>query len=330
MERTAFVLNVQNRTQQSQRVTLFDSLFSSDPSGTYTWDLTDELAKAITNGLSQLALLATSANSDQFQLYNYSTPGNVPFATIAEVIAGLNSFGIGVFTNLSGNIVSVTSTEISFQSLNLTATVPALHNTTDGTNFTTGGSLIYDEGYSESLVGGFTQISTSNSFWTNSLGQFKGPYNRSNAYAVKAAPIDMNLFGNILSNASKKVYLGLAFSYNSGLGNNSGFVEIRINGVRKILVSDNTALTQIADNINNKLSTSYLPNEVGYIVWHILPIELNAGENLLQAIMLPSGTLEFIGIEVYDNTAAEIASSTSYTTLDILFSSINYIGKLFF
>lgn len=108
------------------------------------------------------------------------------------------------------------------------------------------------------------------------------------------------------------------------------FGELYLNGVKIIDLPDNTALNAVAANVNAGLGTAYTNSNISFVVWSIIPVSLIAGNNLIQFSAKGNINLDVMGLEVYDNTAAEIAAATSASQLNVLFSSIDYVGQLMF
>ncbi len=55
---------------------------------------------------------------------------------------------------------------------------------------------------------------------------------------------------------------------------------------------------------------------VNYRVWHIFPVQLRKGTNLFNIICSgDGGTIDSIGITIYDNTAEEIGAATDDSQL---------------
>lgn len=319
---TEFYLNIQNRTNKRQKVVLFDAVGAY--SGTnaaagnikYQWDITTELADALLNTEKTLVLLA-AAPGGTYQKFTYVKPSVTGepeyFATAEQVVTGLNSFGIGTFDNTGNIITGYSNYEIS--SLNICNLYTAIASTPDANN-TLNGSLIYDAGYTTGLIGNLSQISTGNSFWTN-IFTTGGPLNRSSINATVIVTPPVNFFGQTRQNAAITVYLGIGFKANSA--------NIYVNNQLVINLANIAAIQAVGNNVNTVLSTAYSINTIMYNCWHIIPVQLQPGNNIIQV-----ETSQAVGMEVYNNTAAEIAAATSYNDLNLLFSSIDYAGDDFF
>lgn len=334
-----FFLQITNNTSQTLPVVLFDFVGAYNGVNAipgdipkYTYDLTPALNDAIAKSLNTVAVLAAPYNTGIYELFTAINIGSATFTTAAQIVSALNTMGIGQFNIVAGNTIEIISRQYILSSISTTSPDPALHSTTFGTNFTLGGSLIYDPGYTSGLIGSFTQIDPGNSFWINTLSDFEGPYNRTNIYANKNDDIDRSFFANIYSAIAKTVYVGFSFSNRNGLNNNSSFAYLYLNNNKIVDVSSNAMLTALASDVNTQLSTAYTAAEITYTCWFIIPVQLQAGNNLLQMIDFNNNAVQMnvAGLEVYDNTFDEIKDATSYSQLNLLFSSIDYLNKPLF
>jgi hypothetical protein len=140
----------------------------------------------------------------------------------------------------------------------------------------------------------------------------------------------LGLFANVNVASAKTVYIGFSFSRSAASVDSSNFGELYLNGVKIIDLPDNTALNAVAANVNAGLGTAYTNSNISFVVWSIIPVSLIAGNNLIQFSAKGNINLDVMGLEVYDNTAAEIAAATSASQLNVLFSSIDYVGQLMF
>lgn len=338
VDKTYMYVRVKNNTSAAQNIVLFDlaGAFNSqnaiNGTTTFSVNLTTDLAQSISKGLYTVAILAIPFGGSTYQLYTSNNVNNAPFQNINEVVNTLNNLSIGIFYVVSGNTIAVQGKGYYFSNISLTRLYVAAHDTgIFGNNYTVGGSLIYDPGYSVGLVGNFTQINLANAFWKNTLLSFNGPFNRSNIYANNAVDIDLSFFANINMSQPKTVYLGISTAEFVGF-NQKLYFQLYVNGVLTLDLSTNASLLAMATNVNSILGTAYTADEISFICWHILPIALVAGNNIIQAIILGNDgvQVDVIGLEVYDNTPIEIQNATSYSELNVLFSSIQYSGKLFF
>lgn len=172
------------------------------------------------------------------------------------------------------------------------------------------GTLVYDPGYIINGNGTYVQINTSVAFWKNSPSictagnTTNGPFNRNSIWSPTTAPGQIVGFSFCIDIPETKVYyIGMGFD---NLG------TIRLNG-QTLLQTGNTT------------------SEDPLLHWKIYPVTIPAGSNVLEVIgqntMDPLPNPAAIGVEIYDNTAAEIIASTGYGGLTIIFRSLDYVGQ---
>jgi hypothetical protein len=100
--------------------------------------------------------------------------------------------------------------------------------------------------------------------------------------------------------STKTYYLGIA---------SDNYFRFRIDGALKLEM-----LGYTGENFNK---------------WFVFPIELVQGRHYIEFEAMNQDGPAAFGAELYDNTAAEIAAATDYSTLDTLFSTQNMIGQSF-
>jgi hypothetical protein len=68
-----------------------------------------------------------------------------------------------------------------------------------------------------------------------------------------------------------------------------------------------------------------------FTIWHVYPIQLTAGQHIIEMSGVNSGASASFGVEIYDNTVAQLESITSYSdpVLNLLFSTKDMIGQQF-
>lgn len=319
-------LKIKNNSAQPQNIVLFDVVGVNAGQNAigqntkYQWDITDILQNAILYNQTALVLLAADINTGIYQALTYVNPDGV-FNNVAQVVTGLNSFNIGVFSN-NGNIVTGYCSSFILSSLNLcilTTAVAAPEATTD-----VNGTLIYDPGYTDGLIGNFTRISLLNAFWINNPANLiNGPFNRA-AITSPLAPVTvktMSLIAQLQTTVAKTVYVGISFT--GSVNNGGGSLYLNNNLVWG--VNNSSEENAVASNVNTILGTAFTTNTIMDTLFHIVPITLQPGNNLIQAEFNRS-----IAMEIYDNTAAEIAAATSYAGLSLLYSSIDNVGQQLF
>jgi hypothetical protein len=188
------------------------------------------------------------------------------------------------------------------------------------------GTLIYDLGFNLDGTGSFTQISFANSFWVNGVGYpnitgttVDGPLNRSGLWSTTELASQTIGFATCLN-------ILTAGTYYVGVGADN-YATIKLNGVT-VLNMDPTAMTTFLAANGYPLATSH-PGEVAHRFWHLYPVELLTGIQVLEVIGTNTGSVAAMGTEIYNATSAEIQAATSYVDLgsQLIFSTKDEIGN---
>jgi hypothetical protein len=177
------------------------------------------------------------------------------------------------------------------------------------TSYSSYGTYIYDAGFNVDGTGTSTQISSSNPFWINPLeNTTDGPLNRAGLWATSALSNQDVGFSVCLNLPETKVYyIGIA-------GDNR--CRIVIDGVVRV------------DQDVSALSTQYSADaQITFKVWHVYPVTLAAGPHIIELIGHNDDGAASLGAEIYNNTAAELATATNYSALNLIFSTKDYIGQ---
>lgn len=320
-------LKIQNNTTVVQPVVLFDVVGAYNAQNAlangnkYQWDLTDILFDAFNFDARMLSLLAApdaQSDYDALRCEMPIAPGDPVSA--ADVVAALNTLGVGSFLNNGDDTISLyNSSGYLFSTLSVGFAPVAIADTS--IKSVVNGSLIYDEGYTTDLVGGLSRISLLNAFWNNQpiASTTKGPYNR--CAVIGAGFFSGALFFNLQSDVEKTVYIGSSVATPGMFGNPRSALYLNNKLVYQIL--SDVEQGHCLDNINTNLGTSYNGySTVSQDFFFILPVKLVPGINIISFDLRSGGALE-----VYDNTPAEIAAATSLADLNILYSSVDYIGQ---
>lgn len=197
----------------------------------------------------------------------------------------------------------------------VSATVP-----TDGENtvahpavqYSTCGSYIYAPGYASDGTGASTQISLSNAFWKNGgtcvdNNTVDGPLNRCGLWSpTTLSNQDVGFSVCITAPSNKTYYIGIACD---------NYAIVNLDG-DNIITQDAAAL-----------DTQYSVGGACFKVWHIYPLQLTAGPHVIELIGHNDASIAGMGAEIYNNTSAQIAAATSYSGLNLLFSTKDYIGQ---
>ena len=165
--------------------------------------------------------------------------------------------------------------------------------------------------------GGYLDASTilaSNSVWKNNLTTTDGRLNISGVWPTLSGDPGNEWIGFPVcfdAPETKEYFFGLS---------TDNFFKIKING------------TEILNTVSNGSGKS-----VNFTTWHILPINLNKGKNVIELLAYNQNSSDglvtrgALGAEIYDATESELANISSTTALEskIIFSTKNMIGDSF-
>lgn len=183
--------------------------------------------------------------------------------------------------------------------------------------YTNYGTYIYSPGFNVNGTGARTRIPLSNPWWYNPWtppvgNTVNGPLNRTGLWATRPIGatddppfntwIGFTRYVNIP--ASKTYYVAVA-------GDNR--CRIRLNGVDVVTQNENALATQSGAGI-----------DVAFKEWHVYPVDLPSGPNILTLQGLNTGSVGAFGCEIYDNTKAELEAATSYADLTVIFSTKDF------
>jgi hypothetical protein len=95
--------------------------------------------------------------------------------------------------------------------------------------------------------------------------------------------------------------------------------------------ADNVAMVKLNGTLFIQQPGAIVPPVIGdgtlemqnHFYWNIYPVTLAAGTHIIEMTALNQGSVACMGVEVYDNTEAEILAATSEADLNILFSTKN-------
>lgn len=181
-------------------------------------------------------------------------------------------------------------------------------------SYSTCGSYIYSPGYNVNGTGTSAQISLANAFWKNGgtcvdNTTTDGPLNRAGLWA-NTTMSDQDIGFGICLNFSVPtlIYVGIACD-NYGI--------IKLNGTT-IVQQDPVALA---------IQYPSAGALVCFRIWHIYPVMAPAGSSILEVLGHNVSSVAAVGMEIYNNTPAEIAAATSYSGLNLIFSSKDYFGQ---
>lgn len=182
------------------------------------------------------------------------------------------------------------------------------------TSYSACGSYIYSPGYNVNGTGTSAQISTANTFWCNGgtcvdNTLVDGPLNRCGLWSSVVSSNQDIGFGVCIEITETKTYYVAIACDNYGI--------IKLDGVT--IVQQNVAALAAQYPLAGLLVT--------FRIFHIYPVELTAGSHILEMFGHNDSGTAALGCEIYNNTSAEIAAATSYSGLNLVFSSKDYFGQ---
>lgn len=185
------------------------------------------------------------------------------------------------------------------------------------------GSLIYNSGYNQNGTGSFTQINYANTFWVNGAGwptgaganTALGPLNRSGLWTSVPTANQTIGFSVCINAPTDGIY----------------YVGTGSDNYTTIKLDSNTVVQMDPSAMASFLSANGYATvgvECTFRFWHIYPVMLVAGEHILEVIGTNVTSVASIGVEIYNNTSAQIQAATDYATtgLNLVFSSKDQVG----
>ena len=171
-----------------------------------------------------------------------------------------------------------------------------------GVEYSVSGTSFYDTGFNYDGTGTILLNSSTAPLWKNSPINFvNGPMNRSaiwySAYTIT------------------NTWLGFSTCLTGITNENTYYVGIGADNEYR-LVLDGVEI----------LNTLYgsMPQLEKFNWWHVYPVTIPSGNHTLELYGLDYGVIAGFGMEIYDNTLAELTGATTLGDLNIIFSSSGY------
>ena len=162
-----------------------------------------------------------------------------------------------------------------------------------------------------SNAGIFQQLITSGQWANDTASSTLGPLNREGVWIDSDCDGDKDPLG-------VGVQTTIAYSYNNVGAPKTIYVGIGADNQFQLVVNGNI------------IATFGTGGDYQFKVWHIIPINVITGPNLINVIATGDGSVnDAVGMVVYDNTAAEIAAAASDLDLNIPFASHSLRGTSF-
>ena len=179
--------------------------------------------------------------------------------------------------------------------------------------YSTCGSYIYADGYNVNGTGTSTQIPLSNPFWFNGVGSCAdgntsdGEMNKCAVWASSTTN-DQDIGFSVCLNLEEETDVYFAM----GADNSA---TVKVNG------------TTIIEQDESAINTQYGITGACFKIWHQFPYTLPAGLVYLELFGHNVSSAAAVGLEIYQNTAAEIIAATDIADLTVLFSTRNEVGN---
>jgi len=179
--------------------------------------------------------------------------------------------------------------------------------------YSTCGTYIYASGYNVDGTGTSTQIPLTNPFWFNGVGSCAdgntndGAMNRCAVWTTSTTD-NQDIGFSVCLNLTEEA------TYYIGIGaDNYGIIKI-----------DGTTIIQQSESA---LNTKYSVTGACFKVWMIFPVHLTAGIHYIELYGHNVSSAAAVGMEIYNNTSAEIIAATDYTDLNLIFSTKDEVGN---
>jgi hypothetical protein len=182
------------------------------------------------------------------------------------------------------------------------------------TSYSAAGSYIYNPGFNVNGSGTSNLIPLSNPFWVNGPGdggdhtETDGPLNRSGVWS------DITMDDQYIG-FSVCLNLAASSTYYIGLGGDNRC---------KVVIDSVVIVDQDLDALGAQYG--YGPSSA-FKIWHIYPVALTAGPHIIEVYGYNISGVAAMGAEIYNNTAAEIIAATSYSDLNLVFSTKDRDGQ---
>ena len=171
-----------------------------------------------------------------------------------------------------------------------------------GVEYSVSGTSFYDTGFNSDGTGTILLNSSTAPLWKNSPINFvNGPMNRTavwySAYTIT------------------NTWLGFSTCLTGITSENTYYVGIGADNEYKLVLD--------GVEILNTLGGS-MPELEKFNWWHVYPVTIPSGNHTLELYGLDYGIIAGFGMEIYDNTLAELTGATTLGDLNIIFSSSGY------
>jgi hypothetical protein len=154
-------------------------------------------------------------------------------------------------------------------------------------------------------TGTIDTTSTTQNIWRRTQpGGLDGPLNRC---ALWATDNDPN------SDPPYDVWLGFSVCLTGILAEKTYYVGIGADNNYKLTLDGNVILNTVGGPLDD--------SQDSFKYWHVYPVVIGAGDHILELFGLNNSSIAGFGCEIYDNTLEELTGFTTYSQLNVIFTS---------
>ena len=228
---------------------------------------------------------------------NTETPTLTPTTTLpfnCSTCSGVGwlPYNINTCYRVSTTSATPPSTPITLSAK--TATV----NTDFGTQF-------FSTGFNTNGTGTIVETSTTQNIWRRTQPSgLDGPLNRCALWATDSDPNN---------DPPYNVWLGFSVCLTGILAEKTYYVGIGADNNYKLTLDGNVILNTVGGPLDNSVDA--------FKYWHVYPVVIGDGDHTLELFGLNNANIAGFGCEIYDNTLEELTGFTTYSQLNVIFTS---------
>ena len=171
-----------------------------------------------------------------------------------------------------------------------------------GVEYSVSGTSFYDTGFNYDGTGTILLNSSTAPLWKNNPINFvNGPMNRSAVWYSAYTITD--------------TWLGFSTCLTGITNSNTYYVGIGADNEYRLVLDG----VEILNTLNGTM-----PELEKFNWWHVYPVTIPSGNHTLELYGLDYGIIAGFGMEIYDNTLAELTGATTLDDINIIFSSSGY------
>jgi hypothetical protein len=112
-------------------------------------------------------------------------------------------------------------------------------------------------------------------------------------------------------------YIGFSRTFNLSVAK-TVYIGMAADNLCKVKINGATFIQQVGDDTPPDTGPA---TGINFNYWHIYPVALSAGTHIIELLALNQGSQAIMGLEIYDNTEAQILAANSEGELAFLFST---------